>query len=100
MFFPGKRKINQLPLNNLRRKVSISEIMVMKTICFCSQVVKVFDFFKHFPLTAMSSSQQGLWILSCVETIHLAYGTLVVLLGCLFVPEVMHGKAPEVFLHQ
>jgi hypothetical protein len=25
---------------------------------------------------------------------------LVVLLGCPFVPEIMHGRAPEVFLHQ
>jgi hypothetical protein len=30
----------------------------------------------------------------------LSYRTLVVLLGCPFVPEKMHGRAPEVFLHQ
>jgi hypothetical protein len=24
----------------------------------------------------------------------------VVLLGCPFVPEIMHGRAPEVFIHQ
>jgi hypothetical protein len=45
-------------------------------------------------------SRQGLWILSCEEAIQLAYGTSVVLLRCPFVPEIMHGKAPEVFLHQ
>jgi hypothetical protein len=45
-------------------------------------------------------SRQGLWILSCEETIQLAYGTSVVLLMCPFVPEIMHGRAHEVFLHQ
>jgi hypothetical protein len=30
----------------------------------------------------------------------LAYGTSVVLLRCPFVSEIMHGRAPEVFLHQ
>jgi hypothetical protein len=34
------------------------------------------------------------------EAIHLAYGTSVFLLRCPFVPEIMHGRAPEVFLHQ
>jgi hypothetical protein len=32
-------------------------------------------------------SRQGLWILSCVEAIQLAYGTSVVILGCPFLPE-------------
>jgi hypothetical protein len=45
-------------------------------------------------------SRQGLWILSCEEAIELAYGTLVVLLRCPFVPEIMQGRVPEVFLHQ
>jgi hypothetical protein len=45
-------------------------------------------------------SLQGLWILSCEETIQLAYGTSVVLLRYHFMPEIMHGRAPEVFLHQ
>jgi hypothetical protein len=31
---------------------------------------------------------------------ELAFGTTVVLLRCPFVPEIMHGRAPEVFLHQ
>jgi hypothetical protein len=34
--------------------------------------------------------------------VQLAYGTwfvLLVLLRCPFVPEIMHGRAPEVFLH-
>ena len=38
-------------------------------------------------------SRQWLWILSCEEAIKLPYGMLVGLLGCLFVPEIMHiGK--------
>jgi hypothetical protein len=45
-------------------------------------------------------SQQGLWNLSCEEAIQLAYRTSVVLLRSPFVPEIMHGRAPEVFLHQ
>jgi hypothetical protein len=45
-------------------------------------------------------SRQGLCILSCEEAIQLAYGKSVVLLRCPFVPEIMHGGAPEVFLHQ
>jgi hypothetical protein len=32
--------------------------------------------------------------------IQLANGMSVVLLRCPFVPEIMHGRAPEVFLHQ
>jgi hypothetical protein len=34
------------------------------------------------------------------QAIQLAYGTSVVLLRYPFVPEIMHGRAPEVFLHQ
>jgi hypothetical protein len=34
------------------------------------------------------------------EAIQLAFGTSVVLLGYHFVPEIMHGRAPEIFLHQ
>jgi hypothetical protein len=45
-------------------------------------------------------SRQELWILSCEEAIQRAYGKSVVLLRCPFVPEIMHGGAPEVFLHQ
>jgi hypothetical protein len=44
--------------------------------------------------------QQGLWILSCEEAIKLAYRMLVVVLGCPFVPEIMHRMTPEVFFHQ
>jgi hypothetical protein len=55
----------------------------------------------HLPLIAVGSeSRQGLWILSCEEAIQLAYGTSVVPFRCPFVPEIMHGMAPEVFLHQ
>jgi hypothetical protein len=39
-------------------------------------------------------------ILSREEAIHLAYGMSVVLLRCPFVPDIMHGRAHEVFLHQ
>jgi hypothetical protein len=44
--------------------------------------------------------QYLVWILSCEEAIQLAYGTSVVLLRCPSVPEKMHGRTPEVFLHQ
>jgi hypothetical protein len=55
----------------------------------------------HLPLTAVGSNpDMGLWILSCKEAIQLAYGTSVVLLRCPFVPEIIHRRAPEVFLHQ
>jgi hypothetical protein len=60
----------------------------------------------HLPLTAVGSnperdeSRKGLRILSCEEAIQLAYGTSVVLLRCPLVPEIMHGRAHEVFLHQ
>jgi hypothetical protein len=62
-------------------------------------VVKVLDFKQLAPHRCGFVSRQGLWILSCEEAIQLAYGTSVVLLRCPFVPEIMHGKAPEVFLH-
>jgi hypothetical protein len=60
-------------------------------------VVKVVDF---KPLAEVAPHRQGLWILSYEEAIWLAYGTSMVLLRCPFVPEIMHGRAPEVFLHQ
>jgi hypothetical protein len=63
-------------------------------------VVKVVDFESLAPHRCGFESRQGLLILSCDETIQLAYGTSVVLLRCPFVPEKMHGRAPEVFLHQ
>jgi hypothetical protein len=63
-------------------------------------VAKVVDF-KPLALHRCGfKSRQGLLILSCEEAIQLAYGTSVVLLRCPFVPEIMHGRAPEVFLHQ
>jgi hypothetical protein len=63
-------------------------------------VVKVIDFKPLAPHRCWFKSQQGLWIFSCEEAIQLAYGTPVVLLGFPFLPEIMHGRAPEVFLHQ
>jgi hypothetical protein len=35
-----------------------------------------------------------------VMPIQLVYGTSVVLLSCPFEPEIIHERAPEVFLHQ
>jgi hypothetical protein len=63
-------------------------------------MVKVVDFKPLAPHRCGFESRQGLWSLSCEEAIQLAKGTSVVLLRCLFVPEIMHGMAPEVFLHQ
>jgi hypothetical protein len=54
----------------------------------------------YLPLTAVGSNLDRTWIFSCEEAIQLAYGTTVVLLRCPFVPEIMHGGAPEVFLRQ
>jgi hypothetical protein len=39
-------------------------------------------------------------MLSCEEAIWLAYRTSVVLLRYPLVPEIMHGRALEVFIHQ
>jgi hypothetical protein len=64
-------------------------------------VVKVVYFNQLAPHRCGFETGQGLWILSCEEAIQLAYGTSMVLLGCLFnVPEIMHGRAPEVLFHQ
>jgi hypothetical protein len=63
-------------------------------------VVKVVDFKPLAPHRCGFESRQGLWILACEEAIQLAYRTSVVLLRCLLVLEIMHGRAPEVFLHQ
>jgi hypothetical protein len=53
------------------------------------------------PLTAVGSNpDRDFGILSCEKAIQLAYGMSVVLLRRPFVPEIMHGWAPEVFLHQ
>jgi hypothetical protein len=60
---------------------------------------KVVDFKTLAPHHCGFESRQRLWILSCEEAIELAYGKSVVLLRFLFVPEIMHGRAPEVFLH-
>jgi hypothetical protein len=45
-------------------------------------------------------SRQGLLILTCEEAIQLANRASVVLLRCLPVSEMGHGRASEVFLHQ
>jgi hypothetical protein len=61
------------------------------------RVVKVVDFKPLAPHRCGFEFQQGLWIISfsCEEAIHLAYETSVVLLRCPFVPEIMHGRAPQ-----
>jgi hypothetical protein len=64
------------------------------------RVAKVVDFKPLAPHRSGFESLQGLWILLLEEAIQLDYGTSVVLLRCPFVPEIMHGRAPEVFLHQ
>jgi hypothetical protein len=64
------------------------------------RVVKVVNFKPLNHKRLGLESRQGLWILSCEEAIQLAYGTLVVLLRCPFVSEIIHGRTSEVFLHQ
>jgi hypothetical protein len=64
------------------------------------RVVKVVDFKPFAPHLCGFESRQGLSILLCDEAIQLSYGMSVVLLRCPFMPEIMHGRAPEVFLHQ
>ena len=64
------------------------------------RVVRVIDFEPLAFLRSGFEYRQGLWILSCEEAIRLTYGTSVVLLRCPLMPEIMHGWAPEVFLHQ
>jgi hypothetical protein len=58
-------------------------------------VVNVVDFKPLAPYRCGSNP-----ILSCEEAIKLTYGTSVVLLRSRFVPEIMHGRATEVFLLQ
>jgi hypothetical protein len=64
-------------------------------------VAKVVDFKPLAPHRCGFDSRQGILILSCEKAILLAYGTSV---GgsrrCPFLLEIMHGRAPEVFLHQ
>jgi hypothetical protein len=60
----------------------------------------VVDFKPLAPHRCKFESRKGVWIFSYEEAIQLAYGTSVVLLRCPFVPEIMHGRAPEVFRHQ
>jgi hypothetical protein len=58
---------------------------------FHGWVVMVINF-KPLALDRCSfESRQGIWMLSWKEAIELAYRTSVVLLRCLFVPEIMKG---------
>jgi hypothetical protein len=55
------------------------------------RVVKVVDFKSPAPYRCEFETRHGLWILSCEEVIQLAYWTLVVLLRCPLMPEIMQG---------
>ena len=63
------------------------------------RVVRIVDSESLTPRRCGFESRQGLWILSCVKAIQLPYETSVVLFRCPLVLEIMHGGAPEVFLH-
>jgi hypothetical protein len=63
-------------------------------------VVKVVYFKPLAPHRCGFESLHELSILSCEEAIKLAYGTSVVLLRYPFMPELMLGRAPEIFLRQ
>jgi hypothetical protein len=63
------------------------------------RVVKVVDFKQLAPHRCGFESRQGLWIVSSEEAIQLDHGMLVDLLRSPFMPEIMHGRSPEVF-HQ
>jgi hypothetical protein len=87
----------------MNKRVGLSSCLrgcIQETRGIRGRVVKVVDFKPLAPHRCGFKSCQGLWILSCEEAIQLAYGTYVVLLGYPFVPEIMQGRAPEVFLHQ
>jgi hypothetical protein len=62
--------------------------------------IKVVDFKPLAPHSCGFESGQRLCILSCKEVIQLAFRMSVVLLWCLFMPEIMYGKASEVFFNQ
>jgi hypothetical protein len=64
------------------------------------RVVKLVDFKPLSPYRCEIESEQGVWILSFEDAIQQTYGTSMVLPRCPFVPEIMHGRAPEVFRHQ
>jgi hypothetical protein len=64
--------------------------------CIFAWVVKMVDF--RPPLWFVSDKE--LWIFSCEEAIQLVYEPSVVLPRRQFVPEIMHGRVPKVFLYQ
>ena len=63
-------------------------------------MVRVVDLKTLDPHRCGFESNQKLWILSSEEAIQLAFRMYVVLMRCPLVPEIMHGGASEVFLHQ
>lgn len=55
----------------------------------------------HLSLIGESSNLvRAFLILSCVVSIHLAYGTKVILLRCPIVHEIMHGRISEVYFQR
>jgi hypothetical protein len=63
------------------------------------RLVKVVDFKSLAPSPLWFQFRKAT-LDSFKEAIQLAYGTSVVLLRCPFGPEIMHGRAPELFLHR
>jgi hypothetical protein len=61
------------------------------------RLVKVIDFKPHIPRRYGFESRHELWIILCQEAILPDYGTSTGLFR--FVPEIIHGRTPNVFLH-
>jgi hypothetical protein len=64
------------------------------------RVVKVVYFKPLAPHRCGFESRQEMMIILCKEGIQLANETPVLQPRCPFVPEMLHGRAPEVFLRQ
>ena len=71
--------------------------------CFRGRVVRVIDLHVDSPALrrcGFEFRKELFWILSCEETIQLAYGMAIVILRRPLVSELIHTGAPKVFLHQ
>jgi hypothetical protein len=80
-FFLSKHHITCFTLLLSRQHYSCHTCTIV-TWGVCGLVVKVVDFKPLVPHRCGLKSSQGLWTLSCEETIQLVYGTSVVLLRC------------------
>jgi hypothetical protein len=58
-------------------------------------IVAMYVLWSFVPHRSGFEYRQGLWIISCEEAIQVAYGMLVVLLRCPFVPEIIHVRTPQ-----